>query len=152
MRSFLTLALFLMLSCLHTTAQMPASKVTLPLLQLTNEAVAQSLDEVSRYINGKSKGMNFPVCKAKFVKVKGGYGIEIEGIDNSWRNLFKQGEVSYGYAIILNRLFVIIGNANEEIDLRDVFLKEGTPRSFNRMYLPSTLVHKIRILNGTMSM
>lgn len=143
MRFFLLSTLLFLLSTFSLSAQqMQTPKITLPLLQLTNKAVAESLEEVSRYISSKAKGMNFPVSKAKFVKVKGGYSIEIEGIDNSWRNLFKRGEVSYGYAVVLNRLFVIIGNANEDIDLRDVFIKEGTPKSFNKMHLPSTLVDK----------
>lgn len=142
MKKSIFLSLFISFLSLTVSAQMPSSKITLPLLLLQDESVAASLSEVSKYLSAKPKGMNYPVSKVKFLKVKGGFSIEVEGIDNSWRNLFKHGDASYGYTIVHNRLFVVMGAKNEEIDLRGIFFKDGTPKSFNKMFLPSTLVHK----------
>lgn len=131
-----------LISILSVSAQAPSNSRVLPLLGLRDQAVENVLKEISTYISKKPKGMNFPVSKVLFQEVKGGFSYQVTGIDNSWANLFNYGEISYGYAIVNNRLFVIMGLATEEIDLNNIFFRDEGSKAFSRMPMPPTGITK----------
>ena len=137
MKKTILLSLFFVFYLSSTFAQMPAQRITLPMLGLKNESLKISLEEVSKCFSSKPNGMKYPVSKVKFLGVKEGFSIEVVGIDNSWRNLFNMGEVPYGYTVVNNRLFIIMGLAREEIDLNNLFFVAEGKRVFNKMHLPS---------------
>lgn len=119
-------------------SQVPTSNRTLPLLGVSDIAVESALREVSTYISKKPQGLKFPVSKVLFKQIEDGFSYEISGIDNSWANLFNYGEAAYGYTIVGNRLFVIMGLSNEDIDLNNIFICDFKSKTFTTTNRPPT--------------
>lgn len=133
---------FLVLFSLFTSqaiSQTPGSKrIVLTQLGLKDKAIETTLAQISDYIRMKPQGLRFPITRIMFKKVKGGLTYEIEGIDNTWANLFNYGESTYGYTVVANRLYVIMGLTEDNIDLNHLFYVAGGTKSFSRNILPPT--------------
>ncbi len=131
-------AILFFCSSLFISSQVPSGNRILPLLGVSDIAVESALREVSTYISKKPQGLKFPVSKVLFKQIEDGFSYEISGIDNSWANLFNYGESAYGYAIVGNRLFVIMGLSNEDIDLNNIFICDFESKTFTTTNRPPT--------------
>lgn len=138
MNKYLFLTILFLVSIFTAEAQPPVGSRVLPLLGFKDKAVENTLREISIYISSKPKGLRFPVSKVLFTETEGGFNYEVVGIDNTWANLFNYGEASYGYAIINNRLFVIMGLDNQDIDLNTIFFRDQGSKAFSKNQLPPT--------------
>lgn len=142
MKKFLFLSVLSILSFITVSAQQAPPSRVLPMLGVRDASVEAVLKEVSTYISKKPKGLRFPISKVLFQEVKGGFSYQITGIDNSWSNLFNYGEATYGYAIVNNRLFVIMGLTSEDLDLNDIFFRDTDSKSFPQRNMPPTGILK----------
>lgn len=142
MKKTLLFATLFLLCTFTTLAQVPTGSRVLPLLGVKDKAIEASLREVSTYISSKPKGLRFPVSKVLFTQIEDGLSYEVMGIDNTWANLFNYGEASYGYAIVGNRLFVIMGLASQDIDLNTIFFRDQESKAFSRSNMPPTGIVK----------
>lgn len=123
--------------------QTPDNKpFTLPKLGVKDKAIETTMIKISDYIRNKPKGLRFPITKIVFTQVKGGLSYRVEGIDNTWANVFNYDEISYGYAVVANRLFVIMSKKNEIIDLNNLFWLDYETKTFSRNSMPPTGVTK----------
>lgn len=138
----LFLTVLFSLCSLYISAQASAGVRVLPLLGVTDIAVESALQEVSTYISKKPKGLRFPVSKVLFKQIEDGFSYEITGIDNSWANLFNYGKSPYGYVIVANRLFVIMGLSSEDIDLNGIFFSDFESKAFTTVNRPPTGILK----------
>ena len=123
----------------QTMAQSPGSKpIVLTQLGVKDKSIERVLIGISDHIRMKPKGLRFPVTKIMFKNVKGGLTYEIEGIDNTWAQLFNYGEATYGYTVVAKRLYVIMGLTSENLDLNHLFYVAGGSKTFSRNILPPT--------------
>lgn len=104
-----------------------------PLLVLTSSALELILIDIDGFMSEKPNGLNFPVTKIVFSELDDITCFRIEGVDNSWSNLFKYGEVCYGYIVIFNRLFVVVAESYNDMDLDKLFYHSGEVRTFNKI-------------------
>lgn len=125
-------------SAFGETPASSGNRIVLTQLGLKDKAMEAVLSEISDYIRMKPQGLRFPISKVMFKHVKGGLTCEIEGIDNSWANLFNYGEATFGYTVVGNRLYVIMGLAEEDIDINHLFYLTDATRSFSRSQMPPT--------------
>lgn len=135
MKKVLLLLFLALWAILPVSAQKP---IVLPQLGVKDKSIERVLIGVSNYIRMKPQGLRFPVTKIIFKKVKGGLTYEIEGIDNTWAELFNYGEATYGYAVVAKRLYVIMGLTDEELDINHLFYVAGGSKTFSRNRLPPT--------------
>lgn len=120
-------------------AQSPKNNnIVLTQLGLRDTAIEATLAQISEYIRMKPQGLRFPISKVVFSKIKGGLTYTVEGIDNSWASLFNHGESTYGYVVVGQRLYVVMGLTEESPNLNEYFYVIGSTKSFSRNVLPPT--------------
>lgn len=85
---------------------------------------------VDAYIGSKPKGFMFPMTKLVFSNYNGRLSVDVIGIDNSWTNLFGNGESPIGYCIIYNRLFILSTDKIENFPTTDLFDVYEDEKSF----------------------
>lgn len=100
------------------------------------------LSDIDAFIGNKPNGLHFPVSKIVFSELEDLTCFEVVGIDNSWANLFKFGEVPYGYLIIHNRLYLVAAQGYHDVDLTSYFYMTNVEKTFNRAQRYSSGINK----------
>lgn len=137
--------IFILASTFSIKAQIN-STIEIPQLILKNSDIELNLAKIGNFFGAKKKGMNFPICKMVFTKTNNGHlSFSVEGVENSWSNLFRHDQISYGFVIVDNRMFVVMGLKKEELDLNDLFYGSYTLKRFDKHQKPPTWNKKIPI-------
>ncbi len=111
-------------------------KVTLPRLGITSKSLTLVMRDINSFLGEKPNGLQYPVTKIVFSQLDDLLCFEIVGVDNSWTDLFKFGEVAYGYVILQNRLFIVVGQGYSDINLEGIFYTIDEQKSFVKPNLP----------------
>ncbi|WP_156032791.1 hypothetical protein [Prevotella sp. 10(H)] len=96
-------------------------KVTLSYIEVTDKVVEFVASDVHGMILRKNKGFLWPATKIAFFKKDGQLHFDVTAIDNSWCNMFSNGEKPYGYFVIGGRAFIVASKGEDEIDLSQYF-------------------------------
>lgn len=143
MNKLILLTLLLCLCTAKTSAQtVGTNTLTLPRLELRVKSMETILSDIDAFIGNKPNGLHFPISKIVFSQLDDLTCFDVVGIDNSWTNLFKFGEVPYGYLIIHNRLYLVSALGYEDVDLTPYFYLTNIEKSFNRSERYSTGINK----------
>lgn len=109
-----------------------------PQLKLRNSAIELILIDIDAFMSDKPNGLNYPISKIVFSELDDITCFRIEGVDNSWSNLFTYGEICYGYVVMFNRFFLVTAESYNDMRLDKLFYQTGEKRIFSRVYsLPS---------------
>lgn len=137
------IAFLLLLFSLQISAQFGSNRnVTLPRLGIKSNSLQLVMKDIGSFLAEKPNGLHFPVTKIVFSELEDLLCFEIKGIDNSWTELFKFGEMPYGYTVVQNRLFIIVGHGYNKINLDDIFYPIDETKTFSRQILPSTGIER----------
>lgn len=114
------------------------SKVVLPQLALKSKSMEIVLGDIDTFIGNKPNGLQFPVSKIVFSKLEDLLCYHIVAIDNSWTHLFKYGEVPYGFVVVQNRLFMVVGEGYHDMNLNAFFSVTDYTKTFSKTVLQPT--------------
>ena len=128
---------------LHVSAQFGGSgKISLQRLGLKSQSLDLVMRDIGAFIAEKPSGLQFPVTKIVFSELDDLLCFEIVGVDNSWKELFKFGEVPYGYTIVQNRLYVVARQGYHKIDLEEIFYPIDEVKSFSKNSFSSPVAER----------
>lgn len=105
--------------------------LNLPYLIIEDSNLKEPLAYITDFLGSKKNGKSFPVCKIVFKGPASDLKFTVQAVDNSWSNLFKYGELCYGYVIEKNRMFFIFSNQNDIIDFKNVLYSSENFKFFN---------------------
>lgn len=142
MNRIILLAILLSLCTISPSAQTAGNKLTLPMLGLRVKSIDTILSDIDAFIGNKPNGLHFPISKIVFSQLEDLTCFEVVGIDNSWTNLFKFGEVPRGYLIIHNRLYLVAVEGYHDVDLTSIFYLTDKEKSFNKGARYSTGINR----------
>lgn len=143
MNKTILLTLVLFFSATLSFAQFGGTgKVTLPRLGVASKPLTLVMRDIDSFLGEKPNGLQYPVTKIVFSKLDDLLCFEIVGIDNSWTDLFKFGEVAYGYVVLQNRLFIVVGQGYNDINLEGIFYTINEKKSFVKPNLPQLALER----------
>lgn len=121
--------------------------LNLPYLIIEDNNFKEPLAYITDFLGSKKNGKSFPICKVVFHGNASNLSFSVQAIDNSWTNLFKYGEVCYGYVVEKNRMFIIFSNQDDIIDFKDILYSSENFKFFNRSQKPPSWNSGIPIWN-----
>ncbi|MDU1889186.1 MAG: hypothetical protein E6767_00730 [Dysgonomonas sp.] len=111
-------------------------KVTLSFLILQDEALQFVASDINSMILRKNKGFLWPATKVVFSKDGDRLLFNVMAIDNSWCNMFQEGEKPYGYFVESGRVFIVSVKGDSPVEVEKYF--ERDPNELQRtFYKPS---------------
>lgn len=142
MKRFILLSTLFFVLTISLKAQTIGNSVTLPRLQLKVQSIELILSDIDLFIGNKPNGLHFPISKIVFSQLEDLTCFEVVGIDNSWNDLFKFGEVPYGYVIVHNRLYLVAIEGYHDVDLTSIFDYTDKEKSFTKGGRPSASINR----------
>ncbi len=144
MNRTILISILLILSSFTLRGQVISSNnnVVLPRLSLKQHSIQTILGDIDTFIANKPNGLHFPITKIVFSQLEDLTCFEIVGIDNSWTDLFKFGEVPYGYVIVHNRLYMVVVEGYHNVDLTSVFDLTDMEKSFSKGGRPAGSINR----------
>ena len=109
------------------------SKVTLSYYVVKDDAIRFVTSDIHHMILRKNKGFLWPATKIVFFKKEGKLHFDVTAIDNSWCNMFCDGEKPYGYFVVGGRVFIAASKGDEPIDFEEYFAHgEDIEKTFHK--------------------
>ena len=131
------------LFALHAVAQFgETERITLQRLGVKSVSLDLVMRDISSFMAEKPNGLQFPVTKIVFSQLDDLLCFEIIGVDNSWKELFKFGEMPFGYVVVQNRLFIIVKQGYHKVDIDNLFFPVDETKSFNKNSLNTLVVER----------
>lgn len=129
------LTLLLLLGIMPVSANNPEkeeSKIVLPYLKLKDAAIEFVAFDINSMILRKNRGFLWPATKITFSKKGEKMLFDIMAIDNSWCNMFQEGEIPYGYIVVDRRIFIVSTKKDDPVELEKYFERSTEiERTFN---------------------
>ena len=120
------LIILFILGCVKASAGSPPtttgdSKITLEYIEIKDDAIRFVTSDIHAMILRKNRGFLWPATKIVYFKKQGKLHFDVTAIDNSWCNMFCDGEKPHGYFVVDGRVFIASSKGDEPINFDDYF-------------------------------
>lgn len=100
-------------------------KVTLSFMTLHDKALEFVTSDINNMIMRKNKGFLWPATKIVFMKEGEKLLFKVMAIDNSWCNMFQEGENPYGYIVVNGRVFIVSVKNDSPVEIEKYFERDA---------------------------
>jgi hypothetical protein len=104
-------------------------KLVLSCYLLKDEKIGHLTSDISNFIFRRKNGYLWPVTKIIFSKDKGLLKLDITALDNEWNKMHEEGEKTYGYFVMNNRIFIMSTKEGDNCDFTEYFYSEPEENS-----------------------
>lgn len=100
--------------------------VRLSYLEVKDDVIMFAASDVHHMILRKNKGFLWPATKIVLFKQGDKLYFDITAIDNSWNNMFRDDEKTYGYFVIGGRAFIVASKGDTTVEMEQYFTIDNT--------------------------